>query len=285
MLSVSKDVLYKTLEHFYNVTGIKIVMYDSDRRIIATYPTEFEPFCTVVRTVPELKKRCLGCDNAGFDVCDSTRRPYIYKCHMHITEAIAPIIANGVILGYLLFGQVLCGEDEENAYKNAVRTAEKYRFDKTSFTDLLANIRRASTEYLTSALHVMTMCAGYLYTSEIIKQSPDILAFQLRDYINGHISDKLTSESLCRKFYISRSKLYKIAVSEFGMGISEYIKEERLKLAAGKLAGTTVPISQISEEVGIPDTNYFSRIFREKFGMTPREYRRSKAYSLSENIL
>ena len=285
MLSVSDEELYKTLEHFYNVTGIKIVMYDSDRRIIATYPKKFEPFCTVVRTAPELENRCLGCDNAGFDICDSTRRPYIYKCHMHITEAIAPIIANGVILGYLLFGQVLCGEDEEKAYKNALQIAANFSFDKDEFTKKLADIRRATTEYLTSALHVMTMCAGYLYTSEIIRQSPDILAFQLRDYISGHIADELTSEILCRKFFISRSKLYKISVSEFGMGISEYIKEERLKLAAGKLAGTTVPISQISEEVGIPDTNYFSRIFREKFGMTPREYRKANAYSLSENIL
>jgi len=282
MLSVSKNELYKALEHFYNVTGIKIVMYDSERNIIATYPEAFEPYCAVIRTAPELKKLCLGCDNSGFDVCDATRRPYIYKCHMHITEAIAPIIANGIIIGYLLFGQVLCGEDESSAYTAALRAAENFGFDKDDFCDKLAAIKRATPEYLSSALHIMAMCAGYLYTSEIIKQTPDILAYQIREYIGVHISEELSSELLCLKFFISRSKLYKIATSEFGMGIMEYIKKERLELAAKKLTSSDVPVSQIAYEVGIPDTNYFIRVFREGYGITPRAFR--KAHSLSENI-
>jgi len=282
MLSVSKNELYKALEHFYNVTGIKIVMYDSNRHIIATYPEAFEPYCTAVRTAPELKKRCLGCDNSGFDVCDVTRRPYIYKCHMHITEAIAPIIANGVIIGYLLFGQVLCGEDEKKTYDAAVHASKAFGFDKADFLNKLADIKRATPEYLTSALHIMSMCAGYLYTSEIIKQTLDILEYQLREYINDHISEELSSELLCRKFYISRSKLYKISVSEFGMGIMEYIKKKRLELAVKKLTSTVAPISQIAYEIGISDTNYFIRVFKEAYGITPRAFR--KTHSLSENI-
>lgn len=274
MLSVSKNELKKTLEYFYNVTGIKIVMYDSERRIIATYPETFEPYCTVIRSVPELEKRCYGCDNAGFDICDATRRPYIYKCHMHITEAIAPIIANGVIIGYLMFGQALCGEDEKTAYEAALHVAYGFGFDKADFTDKLAAIRRATPEYLTSALHIMSMCAGYLYMSEIVKQAPDILADQLREYIGTHISEKLSSELLCRRFYISRSKLYKISIGEFGMGIMEYIKEERLTLAVKKLTDTSIPISQIAYEIGIPDTNYFIRVFKEAYGVTPRAYRK-----------
>ncbi|MBE6689302.1 MAG: helix-turn-helix domain-containing protein [Ruminococcaceae bacterium] len=279
MLSVSKNELNKALEHFYNVTGIKIVMYDSERRIITTYPETFEPYCTVVRCAPALKKRCLGCDNTGFDVCDATRRPYIYKCHMHITEAIAPIIANGVIIGYLLFGQVLCGEDEKAAYDWAVQAAEDFGFDKTNFLDKLAAIKRATPEYLSSALEIMSMCAGYLYTSEIIKQMPDILAAQLRDYINAHLSEELSSELLCHKFFISRSKLYKISVSEFGTGIMEHIKKERLELAARKLETTTAPISHVAYEVGIPDTNYFIRVFKGAYGITPRAYRRKYQFT------
>ena len=273
MLSVSKSELYSTLENFSKVTGLKTVMYDAERNIIATYPNEFEPFCSAVRKTGNLKFRCLDCDRTGFDVCDSTLEPYIYKCHMNITEAIAPILANGIIIGYLMFGQVLQSEDEKSAELRAQEIAEEHCIDSSLFTDRLSTMRRASGEYLLSALKIMCMCAAYLYTSEIIKNRTDVLACRIREYVQAHISEDLSSESLCSKFYVSRSKLYKTVTSEFGMGISEYVKKERIALAAKKLTSTTAPISQIASEVGIPDANYFTRIFRTATGKTPNSYR------------
>lgn len=273
MLSVSKDELNSALRHFHNVTGIKIVVYDTERRVIMTYPESFEPYCTVVRSSATLAKRCLDCDGRGFDECDRTGKPHIYKCHMNITEAIAPVYAGKVIIGYLMFGQVLCREDEEAAYLASIETAKCFNFDSDDFLKKLRDIKRATPNYLVSALQIMCMCAGYLYTSEIIKNSTDVLAHQVREYIDRHISDKLSSGKLCAHFYISRSKLYKISVSEFGMGISEYIREQRLQLAAQKLSQTASPIAQIAAETGIQDANYFVRTFKARFGLTPLKYR------------
>ena len=94
MFKVSENELQNVLKDFYNLTKFKIVLYDSDRRVLATYPTDMCRFCETVRSCPELAERCIGCDNVGFDICDKTRSPYIYKCHMSVIEAIAPIYSD-----------------------------------------------------------------------------------------------------------------------------------------------------------------------------------------------
>jgi len=273
MLSIVKHELMQTLKHFYNVTGIKIVLYDSARNVLVTYPETFNPFCTQIRGVDCLKKRCLDCDNYGFDTCDKTGQPYIYKCHLSITEAIAPIYAGDTKLGYLMFGQVLCEDDIKKARQCAVQTAKKFGLEEDKLISSLDTFTTASTTYLVSALNIMSMCAGYLYTNEIIKNSADALAGRLKEYIGSHITENLDTKLLCNVFYVSKSKLYKTSLSAFGMGITQYIRHERIEKAKKLLSSTSESISAIAVLTGINDTNYFSRIFKESTSLTPRQYR------------
>ena len=273
MLSVSKEQLIKTLKDFYNVTKIKIVMYDSERHVILSYPEEFNSYCSMLRTVDALAEKCRDCDNYGFDLCDKTKKPCLYRCHARITEAIAPIYANDISIGYLMFGQVICDEDLDAALKCAVEISNKYPLKAEILKNKLETFTIAKREYLLSALNLMSMCASYLYTADIIKNNSDILAHKINDYITNHISENLSTEPLCKLFYISKSKLYKISISSFGMGIAEYIRQKRLVIAEKKLISSTDPVSKIAMDVGICDTNYFIRIFKEKNGITPGKFR------------
>jgi AraC-like DNA-binding protein len=63
--------------------------------------------------------------------------------------------------------------------------------------------------------------------------------------------------------------------SIFGMSFTEYARVHRLHLAARQLATTGRPVSQIAYDVGFSSPSYFSARFRERFAMTPREYRSS----------
>ncbi|MBE6555325.1 MAG: helix-turn-helix transcriptional regulator [Ruminococcaceae bacterium] len=97
----------------------------------------------------------------------------------------------------------------------------------------------------------------------------------------------MTSKLLCDRFYISRSKLYRVSIEDFGMGIMEYIRNERLMLAQKKLRDTASPIAQIAAEIGMPDTNYFIRIFRKKHALrrasTAKAFRASLSGSLDSD--
>ena len=140
----------------------------------------------------------------------------------------------------------------------------------------MRKIKTVKTEAIQSAANIMSMCACYLYTNKIIKNRSDILGYQLKDYIDTHLDRNLTVETLCKTFYISKTKLFYLAKNSLGCGVSDYIRKKRIEEAKKALSDTKKSISQIAEETGFYDANYFSRIFHREVGITPREYRKLK---------
>lgn len=265
------DELKKVFMDFYNLTKFKIVLFDSDRKHLYTYPEKMCTFCATVRTNETLSRKCLECDNIGFDMCDETRKPYIYECHMSAIEAISPIYFNEIHVGYLMFGQILCTE-HDNFKEKVKKIGKEYNLN---FTDsMISEMTVADLSYINSAVNMMSMCASYLYTNEIIRNNPNILAYQIKEYIVSHLDADLSLESLCNHFYISQSKLYKISKDHFKMGITDYVRKQRIKMAKKLILNTDESISQIALSVGIKDTNYFIRLFKQTEGVTPLQYRK-----------
>lgn len=59
-----------------------------------------------------------------------------------------------------------------------------------------------------------------------------------------------------------------------GVTVFEYLREERMKEARSLLQQTDLPIQDIAHQVGFTSSANFSTAFRERFGLTPREFRR-----------
>ena len=273
MYGIDKSELEKALKNFYNVTKFMIVLYNSDRKVLYSYPETICEFCSSIRQNKTLENKCFECDNYGFDMCDKTRKPYIYKCHMNVIEAIAPIYANEVNIGYMMFGQII-EKDSCDVYEKATIISRKYNILLTD--NMISKMPCADMEYINSAVSMMTMCASFLYTNELIRNNPDIFVYQLKQYISINLSTDISIKSICKHFYISRTKLYKISKENFNMGITDYIKSEKIKKAKKLLKNTDFSIAQISQEVGINDTNYFIRCFKQTQGITPLKYRNNQ---------
>ena len=258
---------------FYNMTGIKIVLYDDMRRVLYSYPNEMCDFCAEIRKDKMLAEKCISCDNIGFDVCEKTHKPYIYKCHMGLGEAIAPICENDIIIGYMMMGQILCDGEENIVENNVAVLSDDYSIDKNILSGGLSMLKSVNDEFISSALNMMSMCACYLYCNKIIQNKSEVLSVQLRDYVEKHLTEPLTVSILCKKLYLSKSKLYHLSKKAFGMGVSDYIRTRRIELAKELLCRTEMSISAIADKIGVGDANYFTRIFKNETGMTPREYK------------
>ena len=269
MLEVSMTELRRILADFHNLTKFKIVLYDTDRRVLYSYPETMCDFCKAVRSQPALAEKCITCDNIGFDICDRTKQPHIYECHMSVTEAIAPIYANGIHVGYLMFGQIL-----RLPRQTVAAAANDHGIPVTD--RMLRQMPTADNSYIHSAVRMMRVCADYLCTREIIRRNPNVLSYHLEQYIKTHLDGELSVDALCRRFYLSRAKLYQLSRQTFQMGISDYVRQQRLAKAKKLLTSTDLPVSQIAVQVGIPDTNYFIRTFRQLLGVTPLQYRKSR---------
>lgn len=60
------------------------------------------------------------------------------------------------------------------------------------------------------------------------------------------------------------------------MTFKEYLINIRLKKSKELIETTDLPIGEISKMVGIEDQNYFSRLFKRKYGVSPMNYKKDK---------
>ena len=273
MFKVSMDELMRVLKDFHNLTNFLITVFDSDRNNVASYPNRMCDFCNEVRKSPTLRKKCDVSDNDGFDTCDKSGLPCIYKCHMAVTEAIAPIKFNDTHIGYLMFGQIRASDGERIREMAEIANENHGISISESMIDSMVS---ATDETIASALNMMTMCAEYLYSNEIIKKDVGIIAERLKAHVSENIAGDLSIETICEKFYVSRTKLYHLSMDMFGMGFSDYVREQRIKAAKKLLRRTDLSISEVSARVGIGDPNYFIRLFKRSIGTTPLQYRKSR---------
>lgn len=92
-------------------------------------------------------------------------------------------------------------------------------------------------------------------------------------YVEENLSrSDLSVESLSRELGMSRVHLYKKLLQITGKTPIEFIRVIRLKRAAQLLRESQMHISEIAFEVGFNNPKYFSRYFKEEFGMLPSVY-------------
>ena len=83
----------------------------------------------------------------------------------------------------------------------------------------------------------------------------------------------LNIDIIAAQFGIGRTNFYRKVRELMGMSPNDYLRKCRMERAAELLRGTELPISDVCAQVGIPDAQYFSRVFKTFFGVTPSAYR------------
>jgi AraC-like DNA-binding protein len=100
----------------------------------------------------------------------------------------------------------------------------------------------------------------------------DFLA-ELNKYVLGHLHEQLTLESVARRMHSSRAQFARDIRQQTGQTFITYLTERRLEEAQILLRESEWTAIAISEFVGFKSSTYFHRLFLEKMGMTPGEFR------------
>lgn len=102
--------------------------------------------------------------------------------------------------------------------------------------------------------------------SSIIKKCIEKIRFEYNEHI--------TLDSLASYLAITPSYLSVQFKKETSQTITDYIQNVRLEHAILLLNSTSDSIQEIASLCGFPDSNYFTRVFKKKKGLTPKEYRK-----------
>lgn len=95
------------------------------------------------------------------------------------------------------------------------------------------------------------------------------------NYIRDHYKEGITLEETAHQLNITPEYLSTLFNRELGMNFSAFLTEFRLSHAKRLLRGTELRIYEIAAEVGYGDPKYFNRVFKEKYGVSPGEFRQN----------
>ena len=86
----------------------------------------------------------------------------------------------------------------------------------------------------------------------------------------------LNIDIIAAQFGIGRTNFYRKVRELMGMSPNDYLKKCRMERAAELLGNPEMAINEVCAQVGMPDAQYFSRVFKAYFGVSPSVYRENK---------
>ncbi|MBC5997912.1 response regulator [Romboutsia ilealis] len=95
----------------------------------------------------------------------------------------------------------------------------------------------------------------------------------IKNYIKRNINKNITLEDAASYVNLSPHYLSKIFKKETGVNFISYLTDRRIEVAKDMLEDENMPISNIAIELCYSKSNYFSKVFKKKVGLTPSEYR------------
>ena len=103
-----------------------------------------------------------------------------------------------------------------------------------------------------------------------------ILIQKVITYIDAEISSNLTLTELARLHSVSPEYLSTLFHRETGKTLIQFINDKRLALGADLLRQSHLQVQTIAEYCGFPDAGYFAKLFKKRYGISPKTFREKK---------
>jgi len=136
---------------------------------------------------------------------------------------------------------------------------------KATVANLIENRRKLQQRFAQEVI---------LTPKEISVSSADELFLErLQKTMDEYITNSQFSiEAFSREMSVSRMQLHRKLKALTGQSTSEFLRTQRLKLAANLLKEGKILVSEVGYVVGFNDPSYFGKSFKKEFGCTPSEY-------------
>lgn len=132
-----------------------------------------------------------------------------------------------------------------------------------------------------NSLLILNQAFKDVYSKQVSIAVPEVAVVTEKDkflknvlnYVYENMDNpQLSVEALSAHLFISRASLYNKLLEYTGMSPVDFIRSVKLEKAASLLERSDKTISEIAYETGFANPNYFTKVFKVKYQMTPSEY-------------
>lgn len=108
------------------------------------------------------------------------------------------------------------------------------------------------------------------------------LGARVREYLERLDTEFPTVNELAFRFEVDRATLFRCFRAASGVSVKNWIDAERFRRAQALLRVSDAPVREVARLCGFRDPLYFSRAFRQRFGVAPSAWRQSRKAEASE---
>lgn len=109
--------------------------------------------------------------------------------------------------------------------------------------------------------------------------------YYITEYIDSHMQDNLKVEELAERCHMSYPYFAKCFRELYGQSCKKYIAFIRMCKAEELLISTKLDLNYISQETGFADCSHFIKAFKQKHGITPKQYRKERISSSTQTSI
>ncbi|AET67192.1 response regulator containing CheY-like receiver domain and AraC-type DNA-binding domain [Desulfosporosinus orientis DSM 765] len=257
-------------------------------------------FCSLIRSHPEGLQRC----RTSVQQCThlDPDQAHLFPCHAGLYILAIPLHGEQEFLGAFATGEIRINNmmTESSNILKRVRDLDLNKVKLLQFYEQMPIRKREEMMILGKSLHAISnnflklgiSCGNALITHNhpakrassktesslkdysLSRSNP--LVQQAVDYILQNYGQQLTLEEVARQVHLSPAYFSCLFSKEQKQTFSNFLITTRLEKAKELLQQNPfVSISEISQQIGYKDANYFSRVFKEMTGIPPGLYRKS----------
>ena len=112
-----------------------------------------------------------------------------------------------------------------------------------------------------------------LLRSPLYEQTDNLIVRKAKEYVDRHLVEDISLAKVAQAIHASPGHLSRVFCREVGENISEYVIRNKMEYAQKLLRDTNRKVYEIAADIGYSNPHYFSKLFKERTGVTPLEFR------------
>lgn len=158
-----------------------------------------------------------------------------------------------------------------------IKTEYQLKANGKGIAEMIENIYQAKDIFFLKTMLIMDI-SDIIAELHAEKSQYTPVVRQIMREVQENYKEDMNLKTLSYKYNMNTSYLGQIFQKEVGCTFNQYLSNTKIEKARELILYTNMKISDISKEVGYPDTSYFYRKFKQHCGVSPASLRSMKKY-------
>lgn len=287
--ALSAHFIHAIADVFSRATALPLMIVDIFGHAVSELHAPL--FCQQMRADPDYAPHCFYCDRyCGYEGLKHPEAK-IMRCHAGIAIFSLPLLLEDNLSGFVIGGYAQLADSHGTELIMPVGDAWRNQPEKHhAFSHLpIVDIQtlRASANLLHFILRnyspptthqVLTTSPAHSRYKYVSRQS-NVMARAL-EYIDRHLYDALTLESVSAQVYLSPHYFGRIFKKHTGVSFKNWVNQQKMRKAEELLSDHEWSIDSIARKLSYTQTRYFCQVFRGIYQISPQMFRRNQRENL-----